>query len=267
MSDSHQPIDPARPDLDEGTNVVQAHASVLEDNAAIVRERRVRENGMEPVSLWVIVSSAFVLLVAGAVLNAGGALFNYDEYRVEGYVQRAAPGGGDTGPITMPLIDALAKNGAKTYTMCAGCHGSGGAGDGAQYPPLGGSEWVTGDTETLAMIILNGVTGEISVKGRTWNTAGGMPPQPLQDPVALAYLMTYIRNDLGNSTGDIVTPEMAAAALKTFEERVGGGTPSQVTAAELASNHAKMLPGEAMDPTTVVDIETFEPVDAAPAAE
>lgn len=263
MSDPHQNSDSGRPDLDEGINVAEAHGAVLEDSAAVARERRVRENGMEPVSLWVIVSSAFVLLVAGGVLSTGGGLFDYDQYRVDNYVQRTAPGGGDSGPVTMPIIDALAKNGAKTYALCSGCHGPGGAGDGAQYPPLTDSEWVTGNTETLAMIILHGVKGEITVAGRTWNTPGGMPAQAISDPVALASLMTYLRNGLGNSTGDVVTPEMAATALKIAEER----PPGQVTVADLKAEHAEMLPGETMDPGTIVDLETLEPVGTAGGAE
>ena len=268
MSDSYQPIDPLRPDLDEGTNVARTHGAVVEDNAAITRERRVREDGMEPVSLWVIVSSAFVLLVAGAVLNAGGGLFNYHEYRVDGYVQREAPGAGDSGPATAPIMDALVKNGSKVYSTCSGCHQGDGMGDGASYPPLGGSEWVTGDTEQLAMIILNGVNGAITVNGRTWNTAGGMPAQALRDPVQLASVMTYLRNSFGNATGDVVTPEMAAAALEIYKERAGGSpTPPQVTEAELKADHGKMLSGEVMDPATVVDLETFQPVEVAGAAE
>ncbi len=266
MADSYKPVDPDRPDLDEGTNVVRAHAAVLADNTAVVRERRVREDGLEPVSLWVIVSSAFVLLVAGAVLNAGGGLFSYGEYKVDGYMQAAAPGGGDEGPYTAPMIDALSKNGAKIYAKCAGCHGPDGMGDGAQFPPLGGSEWVTGETQRLAMIIMNGVQGEISVKGRTWN--GNMPSQMVLNDVELASIMTYLRNNFGNSTGDVVTPEMAGAALELYKERADGAAVApQMTEVELNADHGQMLSGEVVDPATVVDLETFQPVEAAGAAE
>lgn len=262
MADSYKPIDPERPDLDEGTNVALTHSTVLEDTAAVSRERRVRENGMEPVSLWLIVSSAFVLLVAGAVLNAGGSLFDYDEYRVDGYVQQAAPGSGDSGPLSAPIFDALVRNGSKIYSKCSGCHQPDGLGDGANYPPLSGSEWVVGDTERLAMIILNGVKGEITVQGRTWNS--NMPSQMPLSAVELASLMTYLRNNFGNSSGDVVTPEMAGAALEIYKERADGSAMApQMTEAELNSAHGHMLPGEAIDPATVVDLETFQPVDAA----
>ncbi|MFP6880741.1 MAG: hypothetical protein VCA34_07320, partial [Roseibacillus sp.] len=53
----------------------------------------------------------------------------------------------------------------------------------------------------------------------------------------------------------------AASALEIMKTR----TPGQVTAAELNANHDKMLEGEAMDPATIVDFETLEPVSADPA--
>jgi hypothetical protein len=83
----------------------------------------------------------------------------------------------------------------------------------------------------------------------------------------LASVMTYIRNSFGNETGDVVTPEMGAAALEIYKERAAGASlPPQTTEAELLADHAKMLPGEQMDPATVVDLETFEPV-GSPEAE
>ena len=267
MSDSNQTADNQRPDLEETTNVAATHGAVLEDFSAASREKRIREDGMEPVSLWIILGSAFVLLIAGGVLGAGGGLFDYNELRNDGYVRAAAPGGGDEGPLTAPIQVALSKNGLKIYkSKCNGCHQGNGMGDGANFPSLVNSEWVIGDTEKLAMIILNGVKGEISVAGKTWNS--NMPmPGPL-NAVELASVMTYIRTNFGNDTGDVVTPEMAAAAIKISTERAGGAALApQMTAPELDEKHAKMLPGETVDPATVVDLQTFEPVGEAGTAE
>ena len=261
MSDPEQTSAPQRPDLEETTNVAKSHATVLKDHAATNREKRIREEGMEPVSLWIILGSAFVLMVAGGVLGAGGGLFDYDELRTDGYVRAAAPGGGDDVVLTGPILAAMSKRGAKVYAACAGCHQSSGMGDGAQYPPLGGSEWVQGDTETLAMIILNGLKGEITVKGKTWNQEMA-PVQQITNAGDLAAVMTYVRNSFGNEVGDVVTPEMAQAAFDISKKRGGAKT----TAAELKENHARMLPGETMDPATIVNLETLEPVGEPEAA-
>jgi mono/diheme cytochrome c family protein len=265
MADPKQPEASQQPDLEESTNVTEAHAALLEANAAATREKHLRENGMEPVSLWIILATGFVLLVGGAVLGAGGSLFNYDPYLTD-YVQAEPPGGAVSGPVTGPILVALSKNGEKVYSRCIGCHQPDGNGQPGAFPPLAGSEWVTGDTEALAMIILNGLAGPIEVKGQTWNL--NMAAQMPLDALELASVMTFVRNSFGNETGDVVSPGMAAAALEIYRERSGGSTtPPQVTQDELKSNHASMLSGEAMDPATVVDFETLEPVgDATPEA-
>ncbi len=242
--------------------MAKSHGTVLKDQSAANREKRIREDGMDPVSLWIVLGSAFVLLVAGGVLGAGGGLFDYDELRTDGYVRAATPGGGDDVVLTAPILKAMSKKGAKIFSACSGCHQATGMGDGAQYPPLGGSEWVQGDTETLAMIILNGLKGEITVAGKTWNQAEMAPVQQITNAGDLAAVMTYVRNSFGNEVGDVVTPEMAQAAIDISKERAG----EKMTAAELKENHASMLPGEAVDPATVVDLETLEPVEDTEAA-
>ncbi|NNC89510.1 MAG: c-type cytochrome [Akkermansiaceae bacterium] len=261
MAETNHNDDSQRPDLDDTTNVAKAHAELFEASAAAAREKQVRENGMEPVSLWIFLVTGFVLLVGGAVLGTGGNLFNYSPFP-SNYVQLEPPGGGDTGPVTGPIVKALSQNGGKVYGRCIGCHQPDGNGQPGAFPPLAGSEWVTGDTQALAMIIMNGLKGPIEVKGQTWNL--NMAAQMPLDAVELASVMTYIRNSFGNDSGDVVTPGMAAAALEVYKERAAGSsTPPQMTAEELKAEHAKMLPGEKMDPQTIVNFETLEPVGGA----
>ncbi len=75
--------------------------------------------------------------------------------------------------------------------------------------------------------------------------------------------MTYVRNSFGNATGDVVTPDQAAKALE-----IAGAAPAgiQITEAELKSDHDKMLEGEPIDPATVVDLETLQPVEGGEGA-
>lgn len=60
-------------------------------------------------------------------------------------------------------------------STCAPCHGA--DGEGIQYlaPPLNGSEYVSGPTARLAMIILNGLQGPIHIKGQLYKFNGIMP--------------------------------------------------------------------------------------------
>ena len=240
-----------RPDLEDSTNVVEKHEKLVEISASQAREHQISETGMEPVSLWVFLASAIVLLIGGGVLGAGGKLFSYSPHP-EGYTRPDFASDADTGPTIGPILEALTKRGKNIYAKCSGCHGSTGNGDGNQYPPLSGSEWVTGNTGRLAQIILNGLSGPIDVAGKTYN--GNMPAQAPLTAAELAAVMTYIRNEF-NDVGDVVSMEQAASAIKVYEGRPQGA----ITVKELDADHNQMLEGEAIDPSTSVNFETLQP--------
>jgi len=107
----------------------------------------------------------------------------------------------------LPVPKGLPKNfqesyrrGAELYSHlenCASCHGQKGEGLHPINPPLAGSEWVTGDKELLAKIALNGLLGEIKVKGQTYN--GAMPGFAYRTSNKdIADMLTYVRNAFGN---------------------------------------------------------------------
>jgi cytochrome c oxidase subunit 2 len=85
------------------------------------------------------------------------------------------------------------------------CHQQNGQGLPPAFPALTGSAIATGPIENHVGIVLNGKPG-------TAMAAYGA----LLSPVDLAAVVTYERNALGNSVGDMVTPvqilEMQAAA-------------------------------------------------------
>ena len=108
------------------------------------------------------------------------------------------------------------------------------------------------------MIVLNGLSGPSST-GKTW---GVMPAQGVgMSPTDLAAVMTYVRNSFGNSTGDVITTEMATEAIKISEARANPGSP--MTAEELSAAHMQALPGEPLDPASKVDPVSLAPAEAA----
>lgn len=258
MSDKSSSSD-MRPDLDENINVAQAHQALQGETPAASREKRLLENGMEPVSLWLILISAIVVLVGGAVVGQGGSFFGYDEVIKTGYMRAPSPVPSEVVLRPGPALELYRKSGAKVYAAagCAGCHQPTGAG-GPAAPPLAGSEWVTGNTAKLSQIILHGITGPIEVAGQQYNFTGGM--QSMEQGVGgaknLATLMTYIRNEWGNQ-GSLVSIEMAENALELAKGRSG-----QTTAEELQKNYDKMLEGAELAPDVPVDPKTLLPVDA-----
>ncbi len=98
-------------------------------------------------------------------------------------------------------------------TYCASCHQENGKGDNNRFPPLAGSDWVTGEEERLIAIVLNGLQGEIKVNGKTYN--GLMPANNHLDDHAIASILTYIRMNFGNTSSLV-------SALKVSKVRKAG---------------------------------------------
>lgn len=252
--------DSNKPDLDESLNVTTSHDQMLREAAAVVREKHVDEGGKEPMSLWIFGACAVVALVAGGALGKAGTFFNYDETVRPGYVRQMldTDEGGALPPV--PALKAYMTKGEKIYGKCIGCHAPDGKGGGA-FPALAGSEWALGETDRFAMIVLNGLSGPTST-GKDWGQL--MPAQGIgMSPTDLAAVMTYVRNSFGNSSGDVITTEMGAEAIKISEARANPGTP--VTAEELSADHVLALPGEILDPASMVDPVTLAPAETAAA--
>jgi hypothetical protein len=88
-----------------------------------------------------------------------------------------------------------------------------------------------------------------------------MPPQGIgMNPDELAGIMTYVRNNFGNTKGDVITIDMAKAALEVSAARKSAG--NMVTADELTASHVKALPGDVLDPKTLLDPITLAPAKA-----
>ena len=81
-------------------------------------------------------------------------------------------------------------------TYCVSCHQSDGLGDNNRYPPLVDSEWVTGNEDRLIDVVLNGLHGEIKVKGKSYDDL--MPQGRHLDDGAIASILTYIRRRFGH---------------------------------------------------------------------
>ncbi len=102
------------------------------------------------------------------------------------------------------LEKEITARSAQVYnTYCAACHQTNGMGN-DRFPPLSGSEWVTGDKKKLIGIILNGLQGPIVVKGKSYNNV--MPSLSMIRTKEISQILTYIRQSFGNNA-EAVTPE------------------------------------------------------------
>ena len=199
------------PDYNEDVSVADVHASVK-------REQDDPQTGLEPATIRVFAICAVFLMIGGAYLGANGG-FNTSSV-IPGYTPEP-PGGvvPPKGPGN-PREEWL-KAGKDKYGACAGCHQPTGVGAPGMYPPLAGSEWVTGGTDRLAALIIHGLAGPITVKGQTYPGNVPMPPHgDIFSSEEIAQIMTYIRNSWGNKAS-FVSTEMVDAARKNHAEQSG----------------------------------------------
>jgi mono/diheme cytochrome c family protein len=107
-----------------------------------------------------------------------------------------------------------AADGKQLFTAnCAACHQASGKGLPGAFPPLDGSEWVTGEPRILANILLHGVTGEMTVAGTVFN--GAMPPFQRLGDEELAAVASYVRTEWSNKAPPIGADLFAAERKAT----------------------------------------------------
>ena len=102
---------------------------------------------------------------------------------------------------------ALFSKGKEVYSKegyCVTCHQVDGNGLTASgFPPLSGTEWVTGDQVRLVKVILKGLMGPIEVNGKQYEGMVPMTPFEGLSDDDVAAVATYIRNSFGNTASPI----------------------------------------------------------------
>ena len=85
------------------------------------------------------------------------------------------------------------------------------------FPPIVGSEWVTGPEETVVHILLDGLQGQVTVAGATYN--GAMPAwRAVLNDHEIAAVATYIRQWAPNQAPSL-TPETVARLRQETADR------------------------------------------------
>ncbi len=114
-----------------------------------------------------------------------------------------------TGKLT--IQQQIKAGEARFAGTCSVCHQNNGAGLAGVFPPLAGSDYLMADRLRSINIVLNGLSGQVTVNGNTYNSV--MPPMSQLNDDELANILTYVRNSWGNK-GDSVN----AADVKQVRE-------------------------------------------------
>ena len=228
-------------------------ADVHEVHAAIQREKREPRVGLEPLSVWLIAVWGLALFTGGAYLGRFSGNFSGDSLDIA-YIPPKKAGPGPNGPIDeKPLTPA--ERGKKIFAAnCQTCHQANGQGVPGQYPPLAGSEFTTGGSRRMGMIVLKGLQGPVKVKGQTYGSAVMQPWDKTLTDQKIADVMTYVRSEWGN-TASPVTAEQIAALRKELASHPESYVEHDILAAPdddipggAPAGNAPPKPGEAQKP-------------------
>jgi len=112
-------------------------------------------------------------------------------------------------PITPARTKAERIEGGRRIftTICAACHQPSGQGIENVFPPLAGSDIVNSDKNRAIGIVLNGLSGPVTVNGKTFNSA--MPALGLSDE-DVANALTFVANNWNNKGYEVTPAEVKA---------------------------------------------------------
>lgn len=192
---------------------------------AIRREPRDPIEGREPTPLimWAIIG--FALFWGGWYLGRYGG-----DFGISTHVAFDGRGVGLEKPSPAPaasgLIDPVSAGQDVFRRNCQACHQQDGGGMPNAFPPIVGSEWVTGPEETVGHVLLNGLHGQITVAGATYN--GAMPAwRDVLNDHEIAAVATYIRQWAPNQA-PALTPETVARLRRETAGRTAPWSASEL---------------------------------------
>ncbi len=116
----------------------------------------------------------------------------------------------------------------KYAEVCAVCHQATGLGLEGAFPPLAGSEWITGRADIPIAIVLHGLQGPITVKGKPYNGAMMAWGAAMTDD-DIAGTLTYARSQWGNRAVAVTTAQVRAVRAR-FASRTTPWTAAELKA-------------------------------------
>lgn len=127
----------------------------------------------------------------------------------------AAPQAIDRKPVEVPIRYLAGRD--AYMKACIECHQADGRGVPQTFPPLVGSEWVTGERNTMLRIILGGLSGPVEVAGQKFNSV--MPGHSHVSDDEIASIAGFVRFAFGDMKEKPVTPAEVKALRPDVEKR------------------------------------------------
>lgn len=189
-------------------------------HAILLREKPEPSEGYSPLPLMLLGLMSACILFSAIYLGRYSGGFDplvYDERILPGMLEGGAA----------PVAQDPKVVGKRIFLgNCAACHQPTGLGLPGAYPPLAGSEWALGPGERIIRIVLDGLSGAITVKGTQFNNSMPAFGPQLRDE-QIANLLTYVRSEWGNNAPP-VSPDKVKEIRAAVAGRGGPWTPDEL---------------------------------------
>jgi mono/diheme cytochrome c family protein len=164
-----------------------------------------------------------LFVFSGLIFYAGTYLNHYSgRYKGTVFNENAVP---TDATASAAKIDPMVLGKRQYDAVCMACHQATGLGVEGVYPPLAGSEWVTGSPDRVIRIVLHGLKGPVTVAGKQF----GVAAMPAFGRVTgggynwnddrVAAVLTYIRQSWGNTAEPITTDQVAAVVAQVGDRK------------------------------------------------
>lgn len=118
-----------------------------------------------------------------------------------------------------PTLEAqIAAGKALFQGTCSTCHMADGKGIEGVFPPLAESDYLKADKKRAIGVVVNGLSGPITVNGKQYNSV--MPPMSQLNDDEVANILTFVFN-AWNKTGIAVTSDEVKEVRQTTERPAG----------------------------------------------
>jgi mono/diheme cytochrome c family protein len=164
-----------------------------------------------------------LFVFSGLIFYAGTYLNHYSgRYKGTVFNENAVP---TDATASAAKIDPMVLGKRQYDAVCMACHQATGLGVEGVYPPLAGSEWVTGSPDRVIRIVLHGLKGPVTVAGKQF----GVAAMPAFGRVTgggynwnddrVAAVLTYIRQSWGNTAEPITADQVAAVVAQVGDRK------------------------------------------------
>jgi mono/diheme cytochrome c family protein len=188
-------------------------------HAILLREKPEPTEGYSPLPLMLLGLMSALILFSAIYLGRYSGGFDplvYDE--------RILPGMLETGGA--PVAQDPKVIGKRVFANCIACHQTTGLGLPGAYPPLAGSEWAQGPDDRIIRIVLNGLSGPVTVKNTSFNNSMPAFGPQLRDE-QIAGVLTYVRSEWGNNA-PAVSPDKVKEIRAAVAARTGPWSPQEL---------------------------------------